>query len=116
MRHPRPKGEPIRGADRDPDSVGEVLDQLATGRSWAAGLAIARLRDRWEDIVGPILVSRCEPSKVREDGMLEIRCDHGASANEVSMLANTIVEKAREHAGTIAIVGVVSLVRRARRD
>lgn len=103
-----------RRADIDPDRIGDLLAQLSTTRGWSTGLAIARLRDAWGEVVGPVLVSRCEPGWIDEHGTLTIRCDHGATANEVTMLAATILGKAQEYAAGLRLTGVTSSVRRPR--
>lgn len=100
-----------RRADVDPPAVGEVLDELASARGWSHGLALAKLRETWESVVGPILLSRCEPGAIDADGTLTIRCDHGATANEITMLAATIASKANEAVPAARIRGVQSIVR-----
>lgn len=104
-----------RRADVDPPIVGELLEQLASSRGWANGLALARLRDGWAAVVGPILAPRCEPAQIDADGVLVVRCDHGATANEVTMLAAVILEKARGQVPSATITGVAANVRPSRR-
>lgn len=103
-----------RRVDVDPPKVGKVLDELAAARGWGHGLAVARIRDVWLQIVGPILESRCEPGSIDASGVLVVRCDHGATANEVTILEQVIVSKVREHVPSARVTGVTSVVRKRR--
>lgn len=110
-----PPKRPIRRGDVDPDPVGAVLDQLAAAKGWSQGLAIAKLKERWEEIVGPILVSRCEPATLGDDHLLVVHCDHGATANEITLLAATLIAKANELVPGAALTAVTSKVRSRRK-
>jgi len=101
-----------RRADIDPDSVGKVLDELASARGWGHGLAVAKIREEWLQIVGPILESRCAPASLGSDGVLVVRCDHGATANEVTILEAVIVSKLVELVPTARVSSVKSIVRK----
>lgn len=103
-----------RRADIDPDNVGKVLDELASARGWGHGLAVAKIREAWVQIVGPILESRCEPGSLGSDGVLVVRCDHGATANEVTILEAVIVSKVRELVPSARVTAVKSIVRKPR--
>lgn len=91
----RPKKRERR-ADVDPEPIGSALERYSNAAKLGEGLALARMRDRWTDIVGPILGPRCRPERITEDGMLTVFCDHGVTANEVSMLYTVITERATE--------------------
>jgi predicted nucleic acid-binding Zn ribbon protein len=107
---PAPKKRWVR-ADMDPPLVGQVLEEFATAQGWGDKVAISRLKTEWESVVGPILVSRCEPVRVEAGGMLVIHCDHGATANEVTLLATTILSKAKEVSPKPHLVGITARVR-----
>jgi predicted nucleic acid-binding Zn ribbon protein len=47
-----------------PAAIGDALQQLLAGKRWDEGLAGASASQRWPQIVGPELASRCEPVRL----------------------------------------------------
>lgn len=102
-----------RRADIDPEPIDAALKRVTSALGWAGDLSLVKIRESWVEVVGPILASRAVASKLNEAGGLEISCDHGATANEVSMLQEIIIKRATEISGT-SISALVVRVRSGR--
>ena len=86
-------------ADVDPEPLNAVLERFTRNAGWEDALALARIREAWEEIVGGLLAPRCRPERLAEDATLIVGCDHGVIANEITMLTGPIVARAREIGG-----------------
>lgn len=77
---------------REPKPLGELVGALVAGRGWSERMALGRLRDAWPRVVGALVAGRSEPVRLR-DGVLTIRVESGAWANELTLLAPTLAVK-----------------------
>ena len=74
-----------------PRALSESLRALASRYRKVDLLVIDEIRDRWEQIVGPVLAQRCTPMLVRE-GVLIIEVPSGAFAERLSSEQVRILE------------------------
>lgn len=85
-----------RRADVDPEPMAAALQRYTDKQGLSGDLALARIREHWSDVVGPILASRARADRLSTDGALTISCDHGATANELAMLTDAVKHRASE--------------------
>lgn len=73
------------GSSRDPQPVGQALEDLLAQRGWQDDSAIAVLMTRWPQIVGDDLASHVVPVSF-EDGVLTLQAESTAWATQVRLL------------------------------
>ena len=102
----RPAGK--GGATRDPQSVGQALDDLLAERGWQDDSAIARLVTRWSTVVGSELADHVHPVSFR-DGVLLLQAESTAWATQVRLLLPDLrrVVDAEVGTGVVASISVV---------
>ena len=88
--------------DRDPKPMGDLMRLLVAGRGWGERMAVQRLADSWEQIVGPHVAAHCEPLRLIR-GVLTIRVERGAWATELTLLASSIAQSADRFLGAGAV-------------
>ena len=99
------ESEPF-GKFRDPGSMADALDELASTMGWAPSLARAELIEHWPDIVGDDVAAHATPSSFYE-GTLEVTCDSSAWATQLRLMKKNLREALQErfpHAGVSDIV------------
>lgn len=79
------------GLGRDPRGLGDVLDTVAAARGWDSPIARAELLASWSSIVGPDTAAHTEPVSI-EDGVLSVRCDSTAWAQQLRLMQTTVLE------------------------
>lgn len=77
---------------REPRPLGELVGALVAGRGWSERMALGRLREAWPRVVGALVAGRSEPVRLR-GGVLIVRVEAGAWANELTLLAPTLAAK-----------------------
>jgi predicted nucleic acid-binding Zn ribbon protein len=92
----------------EPQGIGSVLEELAVGRSLAAGLALGRLARRWRDVVGERLAEESAPLRL-DGGLLLVRVSSAAWATQVTFLAGAVAKEANGILGS-EIVRTVKVV------
>jgi hypothetical protein len=80
----------VSRASDGPRSIGDSLRQLASRYKKVDLLIIDDIRERWPDIVGDALATRCHPEIVRER-VLFVRVPTGAVAQRLRMEESAIV-------------------------
>lgn len=83
------------GSFRDPGSMADALDELATSMGWASSLARAELAEHWADIVGDDVATHAQPTSFYE-GSLEIVCDSSAWATQLRLMKKTLLQALQE--------------------
>jgi predicted nucleic acid-binding Zn ribbon protein len=80
------------GAGRDPLGLGDVVEALTAARGWDSPLARADLLASWSEIVGADTAAHAVPVGV-EDGVLAVRCDSTAWAQQLRLMRSRILEQ-----------------------
>lgn len=83
------------GLGRDPRGLGDVLDVMAAARGWDSPIARAELLASWVDIVGPDTAAHTDPIAI-EDGVLSVRCDSTAWAQQLRLMQATVLNSIAE--------------------
>lgn len=92
--------------EREPQSVGTVLDGMLAERGWRTRVAVAGVMARWGEIVGADLAAHCEPEGFTE-GVLTIRADSTAWATQVRLLAPDLLRRLNGELGQRTVERVV---------
>jgi predicted nucleic acid-binding Zn ribbon protein len=83
-----------RGAlETDPAPISAVLKAVAEDRGWENHLALGKLGENWEEVVGPQIAGRSRPIKL-EHGRLTIRVEPGAWAAELALMGHSLATAA----------------------
>lgn len=77
-----------------PRALSESLSEILGGERLERISHLSRLRQRWSDIVGPMLAARSEPVSLDGNGLL-IAVDHPAMAQQVRFLQAEIGQACR---------------------
>lgn len=83
------------GTGRDPRGLDAVLDALTTSMGWTSPLAKSELLVSWPKLVGADVASHAEPVTV-EDGLLTVRCDSTAWAQQLRTMRTTVLARIHE--------------------
>ncbi|WP_392543745.1 DUF721 domain-containing protein [Oryzobacter telluris] len=96
----RTKDVPVdrRSAGRDPQLLGDQLDQFVAERGWGADVAVGAVIGRWPQIVGPEVSQHCEPIDYAE-GVLTVRADSTAWATQLRLLSSSLLGRLAEDVG-----------------
>lgn len=78
------------GGGRDPRGLDAVLDKLTTSMGWTSPLAKSELLVAWPKLVGDEVAAHAEPVTV-EDGLLTVRCDSTAWAQQLRAMRMTVL-------------------------
>jgi predicted nucleic acid-binding Zn ribbon protein len=81
----------MRRRDDGPRSLGDSLRDLVGRFRQVDFDAMTEVRERWADLVGDALATRCEPLVVR-DGVLYVRVPTGAYAEAMRRESARIIE------------------------
>jgi len=90
------------GLGRDPRGVGDVLEAMAAARGWESPIARAELLASWPAIVGDDTAAHTEPVSI-EDGLLSVRCDSTAWAQQLRLMQTTILNSIAEQFPAAAV-------------
>jgi predicted nucleic acid-binding Zn ribbon protein len=81
-----------RPDERDPMSIGAIVDRSMTELGWVGPLAEARLLGHWASVVGPEIASRCQPVSL-VDGELKISAESTAWATQLRLMAPQLLAR-----------------------
>ena len=95
MSRSSPRSSKRKARAEEPEVLGSVLDALAAGRPWSAGIALGELGRRWEGVVGQRLAAECTPVAL-EGGLLMIRASSAAWAAQIRFLEKEIRARAND--------------------
>lgn len=87
-------------------SLREAIQDLLEIYRLNPGLDKVRLKDRWEELMGPAMAKRARIVSLK-NGRLVIKSDSSALRNELSMARSKIAERLNEALGKDAIEEVV---------
>ncbi|MFA9443898.1 DUF721 domain-containing protein [Egicoccus sp. AB-alg6-2] len=85
-----------------PTPIGESLQAFVSRRGWDERLRGANAWTRWDEIVGPELLGRCEPVRLA-GGTLVIRAESQVWATQLRYLTPQLLTNARRILGEQAI-------------
>lgn len=94
-RRPPPDEQPWSGAgpdERDPSTLGAVVDDLVRERNWEATLRSAGIPARWEQLVGPEVAAHCQPVRL-DAGRLTCVAESTAWATQIRLLSRTLLSR-----------------------
>ncbi|TKR27455.1 DUF721 domain-containing protein [Cellulomonas hominis] len=91
---------------RDPLTVSATMASLFRDRGWAQEVSVGGVVGRWREVVGDQIADHCTPETFAE-GVLVVRTDSSAWAQQLKMLAPQLVRRMAEDVGE----GVVKDVR-----
>jgi predicted nucleic acid-binding Zn ribbon protein len=91
---------------RDPQTLSTTLSSLFRDRGWVQEVSVGGVIGRWRDVVGDQIADHCTPETFAE-GVLVVRTDSTAWAQQLKMLAPQLVGRMAEDLGQ----GVVTEVR-----
>ena len=84
--------------ERDPQRVGDVVNQLANEQQWIAPLSIGTILSQWPSIVGDDVASHVTPQAFRS-GELIVQADSTAWATQMRLLTATVLRRLDEEMG-----------------
>ena len=90
---------------REPQPIGTELADVLRARGWDGRLAAARVVARWPAVVGDAVAAHCQPSRLEEDGTLQVIADSAAWATQLTYLKGKLLDRLGAECGP-------SLVRR----
>lgn len=85
-------GSGPRPSWRDPRPIGETLGRFTAGAGWSRQLAVAKLRNSWEEIVGPTVAKHAVLEEFEDGALTILASSHSWAVNLRSLLPQ--VEKA----------------------
>jgi predicted nucleic acid-binding Zn ribbon protein len=94
--------------EREPKPLGDLVPLLVSGRGWGERLAIGRVKEAWETIVGPAVAARSEPIRLAR-GTLTVRADGNAWAAELTLLAASLAAQVNAFLGGDRVVREVRI-------
>jgi predicted nucleic acid-binding Zn ribbon protein len=71
---------------REPRPIGAELADVLRARGWDGRLAAAR-------VVGDAVAAHCQPSRLEEDGTLQVVADSAAWATQLSYLQGKLLDR-----------------------
>lgn len=77
--------------DRDPDRLGGVISSVATGGGWVPHMKVARLRNRWDTVVGPEIAAHSRVVSYK-DGVLVVQAQTTTWATQLTYLVPLLKE------------------------
>ncbi len=93
------------GLGREPAGLGDVLGNLTATMGWDSPMAKAELLVSWPEIVGPETGAHAVPVGI-EGGILTVRCDSTAWAQQLRNMTTAILARIGEQHGAAGIDAV----------
>jgi predicted nucleic acid-binding Zn ribbon protein len=84
---------------REPRAIGAELADVLRARGWDGRLAAARVMARWPEVVGDAVAAHCQPSRLEEDGTLQVVADSAAWATQLSYLQGKLLDRLETECG-----------------
>mgnify|MGYP003286734079 CR=1 FL=1 len=78
---------------REPRPIGAELADVLRARGWDGRLAAARVVARWPEVVGDAVAAHCQPSRLEEDGTLQVVADSAAWATQLTYLQGKLLDR-----------------------
>lgn len=87
-----------RPDDRDPQSLGSVLNQVSNRRGWVKRISLSTVLRNWADLVGEDNAEHSQPVNFA-DGVLTVQCDSTAWATGMKFSAAALVARLNKELG-----------------
>jgi predicted nucleic acid-binding Zn ribbon protein len=84
---------------REPRPIGAELADVLRARGWDGRLAAARVIARWPAAVGDAVAAHCHPSRLEEDGTLQVIADSAAWATQLTYLQGKLLDRLSAECG-----------------
>lgn len=84
--------------DRDPQTLGSVLDQVRNRRGWVKRISLSTVLRNWAGLVGADNAEHSEPVNF-VDGVLTVQCDSSAWATGMKFSAAALVARLNKELG-----------------
>jgi predicted nucleic acid-binding Zn ribbon protein len=91
---------------REPRPIGAELADVLRARGWDDRLAAARVVARWPQVVGDAVAAHCQPSRLEEDGTLQVVADSAAWATQLAYLKGTLLDRLAAVCGPGVVRGI----------
>lgn len=107
---PKPRArKPARASDtRDPQLLGEAVQQFLVERGLDHRQQVARVLEDWPSLVGPEVASHVSVESF-DEGRLQLRADSTTWANQMRLLQATLARRLEEELGAEAVAEIVVL-------
>jgi predicted nucleic acid-binding Zn ribbon protein len=89
----------MTGRSREPRAIGAELADVLRARGWDDHLAAARVVARWPAVVGDAVAAHCQPSRLDEDGTLQVVADSAAWATQLTYLQGKLLDRLAAECG-----------------
>jgi predicted nucleic acid-binding Zn ribbon protein len=89
----RIRHEGMTRRSREPRPIGAELADVLRARGWDGRLAAARVVARWPEVVGDAVAAHCQPSRLLEDGTLQVVADSAAWATQLTYLQGKLLDR-----------------------
>jgi predicted nucleic acid-binding Zn ribbon protein len=89
----------MTGRSREPRAIGAELADVLRARGWDDRLAAARVVARWPVVVGDAVAAHCQPSRLDEDGTLQVVADSAAWATQLTYLQGKLLDRLSAECG-----------------
>src|SRR4029453_14020054 len=84
---------------REPRRIGAGLADVLRARGGGGRLAAARVVARWPEVVGDTVAAHCQPSRLEEDGTLQVVADSAAWATQLTYLQGKLLDRLGSECG-----------------
>jgi predicted nucleic acid-binding Zn ribbon protein len=84
---------------REPRLIGAAVADVLRARGWDGRLAAARVVARWPEVVGDVVAAHCQPSRLEEDGTLQVVADSAAWATQLAYLQGKLLDRLSTECG-----------------
>ncbi len=101
-----PRSSGAHPDDRDPQTIGSVLDRLVEERGWRTDLDIHLMIARWPDLIGRDNAAHCK-AETYADGVLTVRTSSTAWAVQMRTIAPAVMARINDQLGDSVITRVV---------
>ncbi len=91
--------------ERDPQLVGDVLNQVVQERGWQRRISLSTVLRRWPELVGEANAEHSRPVHY-DDGVLVVDCDSTAWATAMRYAASQLVAKLNAALGERTVLRV----------
>lgn len=99
--------------DADNNKLGSVLADYLKYKIEPQRKQWAVLSEIWDDIIPQKLKEHCEPAGL-DGGVLAVKVDSQAYANEIRMISRDLINNIRNKTGILKIVKIRTLLRQGR--
>lgn len=101
--------------EKKPERTGDILQRVLRDLGLEDRIEEARLRDRWADVVGDAIASRCRPGRI-SDGILFIEVENNVWMQEMMFHRERLLRMIGERFPGLGIRGIRMSIERERSE